>query len=91
MTRSADIVVLVAGLYLALGWSRHGFKLTPAAGEVVADEIVGETPGIDVSALAPDGSAAGSCSGSPTAPGREPDPPARLGWAVKDSNLRPWD
>lgn len=32
------------GLYLALGWSGHGFKLAPAVGEVVADEIVGRRP-----------------------------------------------
>lgn len=43
----------VEGLYLALGWSGHGFKLAPSVGEVVADEIHGETPAIDVSALAP--------------------------------------
>lgn len=41
------------GLYLALGWSGHGFKLAPSVGEVVADEILGETPGIDVSELSP--------------------------------------
>ena len=38
----------------ALGWSGHGFKLAPSVGEVVADEIVGRTPEIDVSPLAPD-------------------------------------
>ncbi len=42
------------GLYLALGWSGHGFKLAPSVGEVVADAIVGRTPEIDVSPLAPD-------------------------------------
>ena len=40
----------VEGLYLALG-SGHGFKLAPAVGEVVADEVVGRRPAIDVSAL----------------------------------------
>jgi sarcosine oxidase, subunit beta len=44
----------IDGLYLALGWSGHGFKLAPAVGEVVADEIVGREPAIDVSALAPE-------------------------------------
>ncbi|MDQ3865489.1 MAG: FAD-binding oxidoreductase [Actinomycetota bacterium] len=41
------------GLYLALGWSGHGFKLAPAVGEVVADEILGRPPAIDVRPLAP--------------------------------------
>ena len=41
----------VDGLYLALGWSGHGFKLAPSVGEVVAAEIVGDPPGIDVSTL----------------------------------------
>jgi glycine/D-amino acid oxidase-like deaminating enzyme len=44
----------IEGLYLALGWSGHGFKLAPSVGEVVADEIAGRTPAIDVSALRPD-------------------------------------
>ena len=41
----------IAGLYLAAGWSGHGFKLSPAVGEVVAAEVTGETPPIDVSEL----------------------------------------
>ena len=44
----------VEGLYLALGWSGHGFKLAPAVGEVVADEVLGRTPAIDVSTLRPE-------------------------------------
>lgn len=44
----------VDGLYLALGWSGHGFKLAPAVGEVVAAAVCGATPSIDVSALAAD-------------------------------------
>jgi len=44
----------VDGLYLALGWSGHGFKLAPSVGEVVADEVIGRVPEIDVAALAPD-------------------------------------
>ena len=42
------------GLYLALGWSGHGFKLAPSVGEVVADEVLGREPAIDVSELRPD-------------------------------------
>ena len=48
------------GLYLALGWSGHGFKLAPAVGEVVADTLAGEDPAIDVAALAPDRFARGA-------------------------------
>lgn len=44
----------VEGLYLALGWSGHGFKLAPSVGEVAAAEILGEQPDIDVSELRPD-------------------------------------
>lgn len=43
----------VDGLYLALAWSGHGFKLSPAVGEVVAAEVLGAEPRIDVSALRP--------------------------------------
>ncbi len=41
----------VEGLYLALGWSGHGLKLAPAVGEVVAQEVLNETPSIDISPL----------------------------------------
>ena len=44
----------IDGLYLAVGWSGHGFKLAPAVGEVVAAEVSGRTPPIDVSALRPE-------------------------------------
>jgi glycine/D-amino acid oxidase-like deaminating enzyme len=44
----------VEGLYLALGWSGHGLKLSPAVGEVVADEVLGRPSSIDVSDLRPD-------------------------------------
>ena len=44
----------VAGLHLALAWSGHGFKLSPAVGEVVAAEVLGAEPRIDVSALRPE-------------------------------------
>jgi sarcosine oxidase subunit beta len=43
----------VQGLHLALAWSGHGFKLSPAVGEVVAAEVVGSEPPIDVTALRP--------------------------------------
>ena len=43
----------VEGLHLALAWSGHGFKLSPAVGEVVAAEVVGDEPMIDVTALRP--------------------------------------
>jgi sarcosine oxidase subunit beta len=43
----------VEGLYLALAWSGHGFKLSPAVGEVVAAEVLGAEPPIDVTALRP--------------------------------------
>jgi glycine/D-amino acid oxidase-like deaminating enzyme len=49
----------VEGLYLAVGWSGHGFKLSPAVGEVVAAEITGRTPPVDVSELRPERFAAG--------------------------------
>jgi sarcosine oxidase subunit beta len=41
-------------LYLAVGWSGHGFKLSPAVGEVVAAEVTGRTPSIDISELRPE-------------------------------------
>ena len=44
----------IDGLYLAVGWSGHGFKLSPAVGEVVAAEITGRTPPIDVGELRPE-------------------------------------
>jgi sarcosine oxidase, subunit beta len=43
----------IEGLYLAVGWSGHGFKLSPAVGEVVAAEVTGRTSPIDVSELRP--------------------------------------
>jgi glycine/D-amino acid oxidase-like deaminating enzyme len=49
----------VDGLYLAVGWSGHGFKLSPAVGEVVAAEITGRTPPVDVSELRPERFAGG--------------------------------
>lgn len=41
----------IDGLYLAVGWSGHGLKLSPAVGEIVADALLGRTPAFDVEAL----------------------------------------
>jgi glycine/D-amino acid oxidase-like deaminating enzyme len=49
----------IEGLYLAVGWSGHGFKLSPAVGEVAAAEVSGRTPPIDVGELRPERFAAG--------------------------------
>jgi len=43
----------VDGLYLSVGFSGHGLKLAPAVGEIVADELAGRTPAIDLSPLRP--------------------------------------
>lgn len=42
-------VAALPGLYLATGFSGHGFALGPAAGELVADMVTGASPMIDVS------------------------------------------
>jgi len=44
----------IKGLYLAFGWSGHGFKLSPAVGEVVAAEVTDRESPIDVSELRPE-------------------------------------
>jgi glycine/D-amino acid oxidase-like deaminating enzyme len=44
----------IDGLYLAFGWSGHGFKLSPAVGEVVAAEVTARESPIDVSELRPE-------------------------------------
>jgi sarcosine oxidase subunit beta len=41
----------VKGLFLANGFSGHGFQHSPAAGQVMADLIFGEQPFMDVSCL----------------------------------------
>ena len=48
----------VSGLYLAVGLSGHGLKLSPALGEIVAADVlgvdqVGDAPPIDARALRP--------------------------------------
>jgi sarcosine oxidase subunit beta len=41
----------VKGLFLANGFSGHGFQHSPAAGQIMADLILGEPPLIDISCL----------------------------------------
>ena len=48
----------MAGLYLAVGLSGHGLKLSPCIGEIVASQVlgveqVGGAPPIDAGALRP--------------------------------------
>ncbi len=54
----ASDIAPVDGLYLAVGLSGHGLKLSPALGEIVAADVlnvdqVGDAPPIDASALRP--------------------------------------
>ena len=63
----------VAGLHLALAWSGHGFKLSPAVGEVVAAEVLGAEPRIDVTALRPSRFAEGPLLRLAYGPARAPD------------------
>ena len=54
----ADEIADVSGLYLAVGLSGHGLKLSPALGEIVAAHVlgvdhVGDAPPIDARALRP--------------------------------------
>ncbi|MFC4276446.1 NAD(P)/FAD-dependent oxidoreductase [Achromobacter aloeverae] len=43
-----DAVPGLPGLYLASGFSGHGFGIGPAAGEAMAQLIRGQTPGVDL-------------------------------------------
>jgi glycine/D-amino acid oxidase-like deaminating enzyme len=43
----------VGGLFVAAGFSGHGFMHAPAAGEIAADLLTGAAPPFDVSALSP--------------------------------------
>lgn len=44
----------IAGLHLAVGFSGHGFKLSPAVGELIAEEIVeGRTSLVDIELFSP--------------------------------------
>ncbi len=42
------------GFFLANGFSGHGFQHSPAVGRIMAELILGETPSIEISCLAPD-------------------------------------
>ena len=44
----------VKGFFLANGFSGHGFQHSPAAGQVMAELILGEKPSIDISCLSVD-------------------------------------
>ena len=60
----ADEIGAVSGLYLAVGLSGHGLKLSPALGEIAAAAVlgveqVGDAPPIDARALRPSRFAAG--------------------------------
>tara|TARA_Y100001960_G_scaffold5307_2_gene5556 strand:- start:280 stop:1446 length:1167 start_codon:yes stop_codon:yes gene_type:complete len=45
----------IEGLYVAVGFSGHGFKLSPMIGQVMGDVVLGQTPrSIDVSSLGAD-------------------------------------
>ena len=52
-TRSSDRVPASRGSTSRSAWCGHGFKLSPAVGEVVAAEVAGRTPPIDVADLRP--------------------------------------
>ena len=43
----------VEGLFVAAGFSGHGFKLSPALGDCLAAVLCGEAPEIDIAAFAP--------------------------------------
>ncbi|MCL2821679.1 MAG: FAD-binding oxidoreductase [Firmicutes bacterium] len=49
-----DKVPGVEGMYLAAGYSGHGFMLGPATGVVMAEMILGQKPTVDVSMLSYD-------------------------------------
>jgi sarcosine oxidase subunit beta len=53
----------IAGFYTIAGFSGHGFQHSPAAGRILADLIVGEDPGLDISTFAPDRFAAARVTG----------------------------
>jgi sarcosine oxidase subunit beta len=50
MTPDAHPIVgeVADGLYAACGFSGHGFMQAPAVGRIVADELLGEDPGFDL-------------------------------------------
>ncbi|WP_419860288.1 NAD(P)/FAD-dependent oxidoreductase [Candidatus Palauibacter sp.] len=42
------------GLYLAYGFSGHGFKMAPAIGRCVAQSLLGEAPDVDLEPYRPE-------------------------------------
>lgn len=46
-----DAVKSIPGLYLATGFSGHGFGIGPGAGHAMAEIVTGGTPAVDLSAL----------------------------------------
>ena len=62
----------IEGLYLALAWSGHGFKLSPAVGEVVAAEVRGGRRRSTSRHCAPRGSRKGRCCAWHTGPAHAP-------------------
>lgn len=44
----------ISGLFLACGFSGHGFMHSPAAGRVMAQMVLGERHGLDLSSLGPE-------------------------------------
>jgi sarcosine oxidase subunit beta len=62
MTPDAHPVIgpIAEGLYAACGFSGHGFMQSPAVGDAVAAELLGETPPFDLSAYRLDRFAAGA-------------------------------
>ena len=55
----------VEGLFVAAGFSGHGFKLSPALGEVMAQLLQGERPAIDLGVFRPSRFAEGALVRSP--------------------------
>ncbi len=55
----------VGGLFVAAGFSGHGFKLSPAIGEVMAQTVLGERPSVDIGVFRPSRFAAGASIRSP--------------------------
>ena len=51
MTPDAHPIIgrVADGLYAACGFSGHGFMQSPAVGDAVAAELLGETPPFDLS------------------------------------------
>jgi len=59
----------IDGLFVAAGFSGHGFKLSPAIGEVMAQTVLGERSSIDIGVFRPSRFADGALIRSPYAYG----------------------